>query len=83
VEEKLRTPNGVYLRTYYFDENSKLILIREKFGSSDNWERVLSYYFKNMTLIKVVDNKGIERTWEVDRAELKERIRLYGAMEVK
>jgi hypothetical protein len=78
VEETVRTTNGLSHRTYYFSEEYKLLLIRDRRSATETW----SYYFDNHTLVSVIDNSRNDRIGDVDRKKLKNEIKSRWPIEI-
>ena len=82
VEEKLVIPGGQCFRTYYFDKYRNVVFIKEKIVKNDV-TNFLNYYFDDNTLIAVTDDKSADLLAQIDKAELRDRIKGYWRIEIK
>ncbi|HPM29635.1 MAG TPA: hypothetical protein PLJ60_04795 [Chryseolinea sp.] len=82
TEIKQKIENGNCLATYYFD-NQSLIAIKERKYTGVVTFSLMTYYFLDHTFIKAMNDKGADKTSEIDRAELSKRIRNIFAIQIK
>jgi hypothetical protein len=82
VEETLAIPGGQCHRIYYFDKYRNVVFIKEKINLNDHIT-VQNYYFNNNTLIAVTDDKSTDLLSQIDKTELRNRIKGYWRIEIK
>jgi hypothetical protein len=82
VEEKLAIPGGQCHRIYYFDKYRNLVFIKEKINQNDH-TTVQNYYFDNNTLLAVTDDKSTDLLSQIDKTELRNRVKGYWRIEIK